>query len=122
MVLASLGFAVVRGSSSRGGLAGARALLRHLHAGRDVAMALDGPKGPRQVAKGGAELLARRSAALLVPLRLKRARGFTLQSTWDKYFVPWPWSTVEIELGPPALTSEPNWQALLLAEENSDHI
>ncbi|HEX3770615.1 MAG TPA: DUF374 domain-containing protein, partial [Polyangiaceae bacterium] len=53
--LAVQGFRVVRGSSSRGGARGLAALVRAMkQEGADAAFAVDGPRGPRGVAKGGA--------------------------------------------------------------------
>src|SRR5207249_10707083 len=47
------GLDVVRGSSSRGGLDALRELTRAIHAGEDVAMVPDGPRGPARRLQGG---------------------------------------------------------------------
>ncbi len=58
--LSVLGFVVVRGSSSRGGLRALARIVRRLRAEAvDAAFAVDGPRGPLGVAKGGAALAAR---------------------------------------------------------------
>src|SRR5687768_786230 len=46
-ILARRGFGTVRGSSTRGGIRGLRALVRAARAGRDLALTPDGPRGPR---------------------------------------------------------------------------
>jgi hypothetical protein len=47
------GYTAVRGSSSRGGLDALRELVRHLRAGRSLAITPDGPRGPREKLKPG---------------------------------------------------------------------
>jgi len=47
------GHRTVRGSSSRGALSGFRGLQRELEEGRSVVVPVDGPRGPRYVAKPG---------------------------------------------------------------------
>jgi lysophospholipid acyltransferase (LPLAT)-like uncharacterized protein len=97
-VLRAFGFVVFRGSSSRGGDRGARALLRHLRAGYDVAIALDGPRGPALVEKPGAAWLARVAPATVWMLSVTRVRGWVLQQTWDRFAIPFPGTRVELEV------------------------
>jgi lysophospholipid acyltransferase (LPLAT)-like uncharacterized protein len=52
------GLDVVRGSSSRGGAGALRALVTTVEAGRDVALAPDGPRGPRRQLGSGVVALA----------------------------------------------------------------
>ena len=52
-----LGFRAVRGSSSRGGAAGLRAMQAAYAGGHRCAFTADGPRGPMLVAKPGAALL-----------------------------------------------------------------
>ncbi len=99
--LAVQGLRVVRGSSSRGGARGLVALVRRARAGDDVAMAVDGPKGPYGVVKPGALALARSSGALLVPMGSAVRRGWTAKQAWDRFSVPWPFSEVRVVLGAP---------------------
>ncbi len=48
-----LGFRTVQGSSTRGGVEGLTALAKCVQEGRNVAFTIDGPRGPRYVAKPG---------------------------------------------------------------------
>src|SRR5690606_37263648 len=48
------GFGAVRGSSTRGGTKGLKALVRAARAGHDLALTPDGPRGPHGVFKAGA--------------------------------------------------------------------
>src|SRR5579871_5875766 len=62
-VIEWLGFGTAQGSSSRGGLRGLAVMARRLSEGRDCAFTIDGPRGPRYVAKPGPVLLARKTGA-----------------------------------------------------------
>jgi lysophospholipid acyltransferase (LPLAT)-like uncharacterized protein len=94
------GFGTVRGSSTRGGTVGLRALVRAARAGRDLALTPDGPGGPRGEFKPGALLVAQRTGLPIVPLAVGASRGWRFQS-WDGFLVPEPLSTVEVEYLPP---------------------
>ncbi len=97
-----LGFSVVRGSSSRGGARGLAELVRALREGdQDAAFAVDGPRGPYGVAKGGARLAAQAAGGVLVPVGVAVESGTVLGRTWDRYRVAWPFSRVTVHMGPP---------------------
>lgn len=102
---ADMGYRVHRGSSSGGGqgkaFGGLRALARAAETGPAlIGMALDGPRGPRRIAKPGSLWLAERLGIPLVPVAIEARRAFRLGS-WDRTMIPWPFSRVEIRLGPP---------------------
>jgi hypothetical protein len=100
--LAVQGFHVVRGSSSRGGARGLAALVRAMKRERaDAAFAVDGPRGPRGVAKGGAIVAARAAGAVLVPIVGMVHRGFVLERSWDRFAIAWPFTRVDVTLGAP---------------------
>jgi lysophospholipid acyltransferase (LPLAT)-like uncharacterized protein len=100
--LAIQGFRVVRGSSSRGGARGLAALVRTMKRERaDAAFAVDGPRGPYGVAKGGAVSAARAAGALLVPMGGAIERGVVLRRAWDRFAIAWPFSRVTVRLGAP---------------------
>jgi lysophospholipid acyltransferase (LPLAT)-like uncharacterized protein len=95
-----LGFAVVRGSSSRGAVAGALALVRRLLDGRPVGLAVDGPRGPRRRAGRSASRIARCAGAPLVPVAAACSSGIQLRS-WDRMVIPSPFAEVIVVFGPP---------------------
>jgi lysophospholipid acyltransferase (LPLAT)-like uncharacterized protein len=95
------GLTVVRGSSSRGGARGLVGVVRRLRDGFDAAFAVDGPKGPLGVVKGGAVTAARAAGAWLVPVGAAIDRGLVLERAWDRYMVAWPFSRVSIVMGAP---------------------
>jgi lysophospholipid acyltransferase (LPLAT)-like uncharacterized protein len=100
--LTTLGLSVVRGSSSRGGMRGLAQLTRRLRKGReDAAFAVDGPRGPYGVAKGGAALAARVAGGVVVPMGSAFAHGLVLERAWDRFGIAWPFTRVVVALGAP---------------------
>lgn len=100
--LALQGLSVVRGSSSRGGVRGLAALVRRMRAeDADAAFAVDGPRGPYGVVKGGALAAARATGGVVVPVGGVVERGIVLHRAWDRFAVAWPFSRVTVRLGAP---------------------
>jgi lysophospholipid acyltransferase (LPLAT)-like uncharacterized protein len=100
--LAIQGFRVVRGSSSLGGARGLAALVDVMRREPiDAAFAVDGPRGPREVAKGGAIVAARATGAVVVPMAGAVRRGAVLRRAWDRFAVAWPFTRVDVALGCP---------------------
>jgi hypothetical protein len=69
--------------------------------GADAAFAVDGPRGPRGVVKGGAIVAARAAGAVLVPMAGLVRRGIVLRRTWDRFAIAWPFTRVDVALGDP---------------------
>ncbi len=113
----SLGFVVVRGSSSRGGAAALAGMVRHVRGGGDAVFAVDGPRGPYGVAKPGAAAVAERGDALLVPAGCAAASAKVLVRAWDKFVLPRPFTRVVIVLGAPV--AEPASLAQAIADCNA---
>jgi len=90
-VAASLGYLPVRGSTSRGGAAGLKELVRLGREGRTVAITPDGPRGPRHSVSPGVLILAQRSGRPIVPLAVGLRRYWELPS-WDRFRIPKPFS------------------------------
>jgi lysophospholipid acyltransferase (LPLAT)-like uncharacterized protein len=100
--LAVQGLCVIRGSSSRGGARGLAQLVRAMkRESADAAFAVDGPRGPRGVVKGGLLVAARASGAVVVPLTGSMRGGVQLRRTWDHFAIAWPFSRVDVVLGAP---------------------
>jgi lysophospholipid acyltransferase (LPLAT)-like uncharacterized protein len=101
-VLAVLGLTVVRGSSSRGGARGLAALVGAMRReGSDAAFAVDGPRGPHGVVKGGVVVAARAAGAVIVPMAGGVRSGVVLNGTWDQFALAWPFTRVDVLLGAP---------------------
>lgn len=90
----SLGYGVVRGSSSRGALTALRACRRVLEGGGRVALAADGPRGPAEVEKGGVGAIAGGTGVPVVRVRMD-SRGWRAGG-WDRMRVPWPFARVRV--------------------------
>jgi hypothetical protein len=100
--LAVQGLRVVRGSTSRGGARGLAQLVRAMkRESADAAFAVDGPRGPRGIVKGGLVVAARATGAVVVPLTGSTRRGLLLHRTWDGFTIAWPFSRVDVTLGAP---------------------
>jgi lysophospholipid acyltransferase (LPLAT)-like uncharacterized protein len=92
------GWYTVRGSSSRGGRDAAKKMILRLKETRLGAHILDGPKGPIGRVKPGAILLALATDAVVVPLYVTAPTAWFFNS-WDRFFIPKPFSRVEIRFG-----------------------
>jgi lysophospholipid acyltransferase (LPLAT)-like uncharacterized protein len=99
-VIEWLGFGTAQGSSSRGGVAGLTAMGQKLAEGKHVAVTIDGPRGPRYVAKPGPVILARRTGAPISVFHIGVERGFTFTKSWDLFKVPMPFSRAVMIFAP----------------------
>ncbi len=87
-VIEWLGFGTAQGSSSRGGLRGLQTMAQRIAEGLDCGFTIDGPRGPRYVAKVGPVLLARMTGAPILVLHVGVERGRTIKKTWDHFLLP----------------------------------
>jgi lysophospholipid acyltransferase (LPLAT)-like uncharacterized protein len=99
-VVERFGYRPVRGSSSRGAVAGLLEMGRELEAGCAVAFTVDGQRGPRFVAKPGPVLLARTEGTPLRALHFATKRAWRL-SSWDGFVIPKPFSRVVLRMAAP---------------------
>jgi lysophospholipid acyltransferase (LPLAT)-like uncharacterized protein len=100
--LGVLGFTIVRGSSSRGGVRGLASLVRHLkRGGHDAAFAVDGPRGPYGIPKPGVLAAARATGAFVVPMGSAISGAKTFARAWDRFALAWPFARVSVVLGAP---------------------
>jgi lysophospholipid acyltransferase (LPLAT)-like uncharacterized protein len=94
------GYGAVRGSSTRGGAGAVVEMARLMRAGCTTAFTIDGPKGPRYVAKMGAVLLAKKTGHPIVPVTMALDRYWTLPS-WDLFQIPKPFTSACVYVAPP---------------------
>lgn len=94
------GMYAARGSSSRGGSEALIDLERVIADGSTVGLTVDGPRGPRRVAKPGAAILAARTGLPVVPQAFHARRAWHMRS-WDKLSMPKPFATIKAVFGPP---------------------
>jgi lysophospholipid acyltransferase (LPLAT)-like uncharacterized protein len=111
--LRRLGVESARGSSSRGGAAGLKAIVRCLRAGLDAAFAVDGPRGPAgTVRSAGAAQAARLAGGMVVPMAAACSRCHVFARAWDRFELPLPFSRVVVVLGAPLAPGEATPAAL----------
>ena len=96
----ALGYRTVRGATGQDGRRALRELCHVLRGGRPVAIAPDGPVGPRRVLSPGAAVAAQRTGALLLPLHATAERGWRFDS-WDRFLVPAPFAEVTVHYAEP---------------------
>jgi lysophospholipid acyltransferase (LPLAT)-like uncharacterized protein len=94
-----LGGGVVRGSTTRGGVAGLMGMANSCRTSH-LLITPDGPRGPRRRCQFGAVLLASLTGLPLVPVGLTFAPTWRA-SSWDRMLLPKPWSTAYGVIGVP---------------------
>lgn len=100
-VLIKFGAHTSRGSSSRGAISGLKGLVRLCRQGHPVSFAVDGPRGPIYKTKPGVFELSKISQAQVIPVAADSNHKFTFQKSWNKTFIPLPFSKVVILYGEP---------------------
>lgn len=86
-----LGFAVIRGSSGKGGASALRAMVKALGEGVSVGITPDGPRGPRMRVNDGIVTVAQLSGRTILPASYGARRRIVLD-TWDRFVVPLPFT------------------------------
>ncbi len=98
-----LGGLVVRGSSSRQGTKGLRALYRAIVKKRHSIIILpDGSKGPVYKAKIGAVSLAQLTGASIIPMSYSADRYWRIKS-WDRLIIPKPFARISVVVDKPIM-------------------
>jgi lysophospholipid acyltransferase (LPLAT)-like uncharacterized protein len=85
------GIDTVQGSTTRGGSAALRSMLKFLKTGECVGITPDGPKGPRMRASDGIVAVARLSQVPILPATFATSRRKLLHS-WDRFAIALPFS------------------------------
>jgi len=94
------GYGAARGSSTRGGTGALVEMVRLVRAGCPAGFTIDGPRGPRHVAKMGAVLLAKKTGQPILPFTVNAARYYEVRS-WDRLQIPLPFSRARVNIAPP---------------------
>lgn len=94
------GYGASRGSSTRGGVGALVEMIRLSKEKIPTGFLIDGPKGPKYIAKAGAGLLAKKTGNPIVPLTVETANHFEVKS-WDRLQIPKPFSHAKIILAEP---------------------
>ena len=93
-----LGFATVRGSSTRGGGAALYQMSQRLET--DLAVTPDGPRGPRHEVKPGAVFLAAATGFPILPATVSYERYWQFGS-WDRFILPRPFTRAIVRAAAP---------------------
>jgi len=118
--LESLGMVVVKGSSKSRSATGAVGLVDAVKQGYLGLLAVDGPKGPAGIPKPGFIRLAPASDAVML-IAVVGAKHCLKFRSWDRLFVPLPFSRIELRLHfykPGADTTEAELHRLQLRIES----
>jgi len=111
------GYGAVRGSSTRGGAGAIVEMTRLMRAGCTTAFTIDGPKGPRYVAKMGAVMLAKKSGQPIVPVTMALERYWTTPS-WDLFQIPKPFTRARVYVARPIYVPPDADEKLLAAKRD----
>jgi lysophospholipid acyltransferase (LPLAT)-like uncharacterized protein len=103
-IASSIGYRLIRGSTSRGGERALLALVKELRSGGEVAVTPDGPKGPARSYAPGAVVAAQRAGAPILPIAAHADRAWYL-SSWDRFMIPKPFANVTVAYGKVAKVS-----------------
>jgi lysophospholipid acyltransferase (LPLAT)-like uncharacterized protein len=114
-IIRKFGFVKVRGSSSRGAVRALLNMRREIEKGWTVAFTIDGPRGPRYVAKPGPVFLGRATGQPLVAFHIALENPWIL-GTWDRCMIPKPFSRALMRVSremhvPPDASDEQKEQA-----------
>ena len=99
-IIQKLGFTAVRGSSSRGAVGALFGMRQQLEQGHGAVFTIDGPRGPRYVAKPGPVLLAKKTGIPVSCFYVAVERAWILNS-WDQMIIPKPFSRAAIYASSP---------------------
>src|SRR3989441_1420809 len=95
------GYGAARGSTTRGGVGAIVEMVRLMRAGLPTAFTIDGPKGPRYVAKMGAVLLAKKTGQPILPFTITPRRFWESKKSWDRFQVPLPFTRTCVNIASP---------------------
>jgi lysophospholipid acyltransferase (LPLAT)-like uncharacterized protein len=100
-IIQKLGYGAARGSSSRGAVRALVEMRKAMRLGRDAGFTIDGPRGPRYVAKPGAVILAKATGAAILCFHAAARRSYVFRKSWDQTQFPYPFSRAAIFIAPP---------------------
>jgi lysophospholipid acyltransferase (LPLAT)-like uncharacterized protein len=103
VILGRFGFDVVRGSSKRKGDRALLGMVDGLRKGKDIALAVDGPRGPIYEVKQGVAYLAGKLEKPIIPVATGAKRHWILEKIWDKYMLPVPFTKGVVVYGRPII-------------------
>lgn len=94
-IISNFGFLPVRGSSSRGAVSALIGMNKVIQDRGVAAFTIDGPRGPKYIAKPGPVLVAKRTGAPIRCFYVAVSHGWKL-SSWDEFVIPRPFARAYI--------------------------
>jgi len=95
------GYGAARGSSTRGATGAIVEMVRLMRTGCPTAFTIDGPKGPRYVAKMGAVLLAKKTGNPILPFTITARKSWEAKKSWDGFQTPKPFTRARVDIARP---------------------
>jgi lysophospholipid acyltransferase (LPLAT)-like uncharacterized protein len=112
------GYGAARGSSTRGATGALVEMVRLMRAGYPAGFSIDGPKGPRYVAKMGSVLLAKKTGNPILPFTLIAERFWEVKNSWDRFQIPKPFTRALVTIAPPIDVSAEADEEMLAAKRD----
>jgi hypothetical protein len=100
-ILMKFGYGTARGSSSRGAEKALAEMIRCHRRGLDTVFTIDGPRGPRFVAKPGSVQLAKMTGAAILCFHAAVRKALVFRKSWDQTEFPYPCTRAAMFLAPP---------------------
>jgi lipopolysaccharide heptosyltransferase II len=104
-IIQKFGYIIVRGSSNKNGVSAIIESVKYIKKKYNLALAVDGPKGPYHKVKLGVIYLAKKTGIPIIPIICSSKKKIVLQS-WDKFIVPFPFSKIVQIYGKPIYIGE----------------
>jgi len=102
-IMSKFGYDIVRGSAEkRGAVEGTIKLIEKANQFKDVAFAVDGPRGPGFIPKPGVIFTAKKTGRVIIPVS-SSAKHKKIFDNWDKYLFPFPFNKCIIIYGNPVV-------------------
>ena len=79
-------------------------MIRAMDEGHPMGFTLDGPRGPRHVAKPGPIVLAKNTGNPILPVAIEPRRSYRINS-WDRLQIPFPFTTGRVICAEPIYVS-----------------
>lgn len=99
-MLKAAGLGAIRGSTSRGGAAAVKKLLK-LAEGKHVVITPDGPRGPHHKMKSGIVFLASHSGRPVIPTAFTASSYWEFKGSWTSIWIPKPFCKIYFLVGHP---------------------
>ncbi|MBI4041815.1 MAG: DUF374 domain-containing protein [Deltaproteobacteria bacterium] len=100
-LLSLLGYSMVRGSTRHFGAQLVTSMKEGIRHGKDLVLAVDGPKGPRRTVKPGIVYMARETQTRVILIAAAAKRQFIFKRSWDAMWIPWPFTKAVIFVSNP---------------------